>query len=177
MRSIIIILLCFPLSVEGLSTCLIKQNNRYKATFYQFIDVDSLPILTYKNITRSLQPYVQLVNDKPKYIKDSLLSVFIEENIHCSLPCEGRFLYTLELKISKLGLIDKVTFIEDENNSEILREQIEKVLSLIEYKPAIKNSKTVSFVARVKVFIDLYNYPSSMKKRLFNLCGNASEGR
>lgn len=164
----------FLLLVENLSSCPIKLKNGFKNTYYDVLDVDSLPTLKYKTISRSIQPFNHSNNNNPKHTKDSLLSVFIEENICCPIPCEGRFIYTLELKISNKGIIEKVTFIEDDNNSEMLRDQIFKVLCLIKYTPAIKGTKTVGVCVRVKLFIDLYNYPSKINKQLFNLLGDTT---
>lgn len=138
-----------------------------KKIFYNVCEVDKLPIFKYEGIVRHIQPSKQLIGNSLNSFRDSLLSVYLEDNIKCPNYCEGIFQYTLQLFVNKQGFICEIMFIEDNNDSEILQNQIKQALKRIKLKPALKNKKKVDINIIVNVLVDLYNYPSNFRKKIF----------
>ena len=163
--SLILILACFVFSCKSDNKT--KQLITYtKGTstknYSSQINVDRLPIFVYKKITRQIQPYDN------RLIKDSLLSVFLEENIQRSINMEGVFYYNIYLFIDSVGIIKDVYFQEDNYKSEELKNNIKIKLLNTKLIPAKKTGKCVSIKIRVRICLDLYNSQSDMSKKLFN---------
>lgn len=129
-------------------------------------DIDTFPSFRYSNLERKIQPAKQIINGKLHVGRDSLLSIYLEDNVHCPNYCEGIFQYNILLDINETGKIDSVSFEEDKYNSEILHNLIIQALKKIQFEPAVKNNKNISIVITVNVLIDLYNYPSKIRLAL-----------
>jgi len=143
---------------------------RYENTLIDTVDysfVDILPSFEYIGLSRTINPAKQIKNGKLLLLRDSLLSVYLEDNIKCPNFCEGIFQYYIKLKIDEKGNINEVSFTDNNYNSSILEDLITGALKKIHFKPAIKDKKNVSLIITVNVFIDLYNYPSKIRKSLF----------
>jgi hypothetical protein len=137
-----------------------------KDTTVFYVAVDTLPSFKYAKLDRKLQPAKQIINGKLQISRDSLLSVYLEDNVYFPNYCEGIFQYTILLYINETGKVDKVTFNENRYNSEILQKLVTEALKKIQFKPAVKNNKNVSINITVNVLIDLYNYPSKIRQAL-----------
>lgn len=94
-------------------------------------DVDSLPSFEYLGIHRELNPAKQMIQGKIVYLRDTLLSLYLEDNIHCENSCEGIFQYTILLDIDEFGGIKNIVFEDDKYNSEELIRLIRTELSKI----------------------------------------------
>lgn len=145
----------------------IKINNTKDTTVFLAV-VDTFPSFRYANLERKLQPAKQIINGKLQVVRDSLLSVYLEDNVHCPNYCEGIFQYNILLNINETGKIENVAFEENKHNSEILQNLITEALKKIQFEPAVKNNKNVSIVITLNVLIDLYNYPSKIRQALLN---------
>jgi hypothetical protein len=131
-----------------------------------FLLIDTLPSFNYVGLHRTIEPAKQMVNGKLQFCRDSLLSVYLEDNIHCSNSCEGIFQYTIQLEIDETGKLNAVIFEADKYNSNTLQNLVKEALQKICFSPAIKDKKNVSVKISVNVLIDLYNYPSEIRKAL-----------
>lgn len=165
--SVILILTCFVFSCKSDNKT--KQSITSKRTASTNINnysgvliVDKLPTFTYKEITRQIQPYDN------KLIKDSLLSVYLEDNIHRPIDAEGIFYYNIFIFIDKTGVIKDVDFQEDEYKSEELKKNIKLKLVNTKLIPAKKAGKNVPVRILVRICLDLYNSQSEINKHLFN---------
>jgi len=146
--------------------CKIQMFDSSKDTVV-FPIVDTFPNFEYLGLHRTIQPAKQIINGELRLCRDSLLSVYLEDNVYSNY-CEGVFQYIIQLDISETGKINKVTFGEDNMcKLEILQNLITEALKQIHFKPAIKDNKNVSVKITVKVLIDLYNPTSDIKKSLF----------
>ena len=132
-----------------------------------FFTVDTFPSFDYIGLHRTIQPAQQMIDGKLYFCRDTLLSVYLEDNVHCTNYCEGIFQYFIQLDIDETGKINEAIFEENRYNSDILQSLITEALIKIHFKPAIKDNKSVPIKITTNVLIDLYNYPSKMRKNLF----------
>lgn len=153
--------------------CSCQKFDNHKINIYDTKDAtvfsvagDTLPSFKYAKLKRKLQPAKQIINGKLQVNRDSLLSVYLEDNINCPNYCEGVFQYTILLFINEKGKIDEVIFEEDKYDSEILQSLITKALKKIQFEPATINSKSIPVNVTVNVLVDLYNYPSKIRQAL-----------
>lgn len=165
--SILFILYVFLCSCSKFDNRKIRTCDTKDTTGF-LVAVDTFPSFRYANLERKLQPAKQIINGKLQVSRDSLLSVYLEDNVHCQNYCEGIFQYTILLNINETGKIENVAFEENKYNSEILQNLITEALKNIQFEPALKNNKNVSIVITVNVLIDLYNYPSKIRQALLN---------
>lgn len=165
--AIILILACFVFSCKSdnktkQSITTTKTTDTKIKIYSSEINVDKLPTFTYKKITRQIQPYDN------KLIKDSLLSVFLEENIQRPIDTEGIFYYNISIFIDNAGVIKDVEFQKDEYQSEQLKKNIKIKLFKTKLIPAQKDGKSVPVRILVRICLDLYNGKSDINKHLFN---------
>ena len=164
---VILILTCFVFSCKSDNKT--KQSFTSKGTASSSINnyssvliVDKLPTFTYKEITRQIQPY------DSELIKDSLLSVYLEDNIQRPIDAEGIFYYNIFIFIDKTGAIKEVEFQKDEYKSEELTKNIKLKLFTTKLIPAKKAGKNVPVRILVRICLDLYDSQSEINKHLFD---------
>jgi thioredoxin-related protein len=163
--SLILILACFIFSCKSDNKT--KQSITYTRVtrtknYSSQINVDRLPILVYKKMTRQIQPYDN------RLIKDSLLSVFLEENIRRQISVEGIFYYNINISIDSDGIIKDIEFQEDEYKSDELKKNIKIEIFNTKLIPAQRAGKNVPVRILVRICLDLYNGQSDINKRLFD---------
>jgi len=145
-----------------------KKSNRKIDGYFLASEVDSLPVFKYKNLSRPIQPSLTYIDNKPKFSRDSLLCVFLEDSLLSQpIGSEGMFRYELWLFIDNQGHIIRVDFEKDDNHIDKLTKYIPYDLGKIKLIPAKKNGVNVPICILVNVYLDLYNSPSDIKKKLF----------
>lgn len=130
-------------------------------------EIDSLPSFEYLGIHRELIPAKQKIHGETVYSRDTLLSLYLEDNIHCENYCEGIFQYAISLYIDESGVLEEIVFKDDKYNSEELIRLIISELRKIKFYPAKNYSgEYIPLQISVNVLIDLYNNPSLLRKEV-----------
>lgn len=159
--------------IESSSSISQKTSSVKTDDYLSVSDIDVLPVFKYNNLRRPIQPALTYIAGKPHLLRDSLVSVFLEDNLlNQIIESEGIIIYKLKLHIDNQGYIKKVEFMrEDYNKDDYGISQLPKYivsdLRKIKLVPAKKKGKDVPISILIGVRIDLYNNPSDFRKKLF----------
>jgi len=131
-----------------------------------FLLVDKFPDFEYLGVKRQIQPNKILVKGKVVNVRDSLLSIYLEDCVNRIHFHEGILQFDILLSINESGIVTEAKIVNDVNKSDIYHESVIDCLTKIRFNPAVLNSKYTSVTVLVNVRIDLYNVKSRIKEDL-----------